>query len=264
MGFSLDWLALRAPADARARDAGLVRGAAAWLAQRDPEGDGPLLVDLGAGAGATADALAPHLPEFARWRFVDSDEALLAEAARRHPDAEIVVGDLATADLSSLLSDADLVTATAFFDLVSASWMDGLIAALPAQAGVYAALTFNGEMTWRPPGSAERAPDDGAVQGAFIAHMTNDKGFGPALGASAAPQLAGRLATAGRGFVHAETPWRLSVPEDAALMAALADGIADAVREVRLGGFQIDPSAWRAAPHGTAEIGHLDLLALPA
>ncbi|MEO1329653.1 MAG: class I SAM-dependent methyltransferase [Pseudomonadota bacterium] len=261
MGFSSEWLDLRAPADARARDKGLVGGLAAWLEKFDPEGDGPLLVDLGAGTGATIDAVGRYAPEFTRWRLVDNDPDLLAEAARRHPTAETVRADLATADLKDLLADADIVTATAFFDLVSADWLDRLVAAMPEKAGLYTALTFDGTMRWSAEDGSP-APDDSAVAGAFIAHMTRDKGFGPALGAAAGAQLAARMAGSGRGFADARSPWLLEAPRDAALMAALADGIASAVREVNIGGLQIDPTAWRAAATGGAEIGHLDLLAL--
>ena len=47
MAFSAEWLALREPADRAARDAGLLRRAAAAA------GPAPVIMDLGCGSGAT-------------------------------------------------------------------------------------------------------------------------------------------------------------------------------------------------------------------
>src|SRR5688572_23759953 len=82
-GFSADWLALREPADHRARDAGLLRALADWAEQR---GDLTVL-DLGCGAGSNARAMIPHLRGTQHWRLVDYDRALL-ETARETLAAE--------------------------------------------------------------------------------------------------------------------------------------------------------------------------------
>src|SRR6185312_14115446 len=65
--FSADWLALREPADRAARDRGLARRFAAALPPR------PRIIDLGAGTGATARALAPFVA--GTWILVDRDAA---------------------------------------------------------------------------------------------------------------------------------------------------------------------------------------------
>ncbi len=132
MGFDAAWLDLRAPADAAARDPGLLAAAAAWL------GDG-LALDLGCGTGALARAF----PAGRRWRLVDNDPALLSLAAARTPGAEAVRADLA--GLAGLpLGGVRLATASALLDLASAAWIDGLAARLAASGiGLYAALTFD-------------------------------------------------------------------------------------------------------------------------
>ncbi|MEO1687922.1 MAG: class I SAM-dependent methyltransferase [Pseudomonadota bacterium] len=253
MTFALQWLDLRAPADDAARDAALIAALADWAAQRT--GGEPLrIVDLGAGAGATHRALAAHLPG-AHWTLVDHDPALLAEAARR-TGAQTRQADLSR-DLEDVLAGADLVAASAFFDLVSAAWLDRFAAALPPGAAVHAALTYDGRETWTP-----APPDDGEAQDAFRAHMRRDKGFGPALGGDAPAALAAALGGA-RRVTAAPSPWILT-EKDRALIEALSDGAAQAVAET---GALTDArlSGWHAARRmaARAEIGHCDLLALP-
>jgi hypothetical protein len=249
-GFAADWLALREPADRAARDAGLTAALGAWAGGRALE-----VVDLGAGSGSTLRALAEVL-RGARWRLVDDDADLLgralASAAALGAAAAPVQVDLAARLDDAFAPPPDLVTASAFFDLVSAAWIDRFVAAAAAaRAAVYAALTYDGREEWLPPHG-----DDGAVRDAFLRDMRRDKGFGPALGADAGAYLAGRLNAAGYDVRTAPSPWRLAAPADAALIAALADGSADAARA---------SEGWRSARRAAAsvEIGHVDVLALP-
>lgn len=250
-GFSAEWLALRADADARARDAGLVRALADWARGRPSL----RICDLGAGTGATLDALAAALPQ-ARWRLVDHDAGLLTRAARRAvalgAQAETLQVDLARDPGAALTPAPDLVTASAFFDLASAAWIDAFAAAAArAGAAVYAALTYDGREDWAPP-----HPEDAAVHDAFLRDMRRDKGLGPALGAEAGAHLAAALRAHGYRVAEAQSDWRLEAPRDAAMLAALAEGKADAVGA---------SGAWRAARKAAASalIGHVDLLALP-
>jgi hypothetical protein len=144
------------------------------------------------------------------------------------------------------------VTASAFFDLAGAAWIDAFAeAAAAARAAVYAALTYDGRERWAPP-----HPEDPAVHARFLADMRRDKGLGPALGAEAGPHLAQALARRGYRVATADTPWRLTAPRDAALIAALADGSAQATGA---------SESWRAARRvaSSVEIGHVDVLALP-
>jgi SAM-dependent methyltransferase len=250
-GFAADWLALREPADRAAREAGLVEALGAWAAGR-----GRLdVVDIGCGSGSTLRALAGTLPG-ARWRMVDDDADLLARAlasaAALGAEAEPLRVDLAARLEDALRPAPALVTASAFFDLASIAWIDRFVqAAAAAGAAIYAALSYDGRETWAPP-----HPDDAALHARFLADMRRDKGFGPALGADAGAYLTGRLNAAGYDVRTASTPWRLAAPEDAALIAALADGCADATGA---------SAEWRTARRGAAsvEIGHIDVLALP-
>lgn len=242
MSFEAVWLALREPADHAARDPGLLAAA------REMLGDGPA-VDLGCGTGSTLRAFGGPAE---RWRLVDRDPALLAEAAARAPGAAVVAADLR--DLDALpLGGARLVAASALFDLVSREWIEALADRVAAEgAAVYAALSYDGTMAWAPPLAA-----DAAVLAAFNAHQRGDKGFGPALGPEAGRALAEAMARRGYAVRIAASPWRLG-PADAALARALAAGVAAAAGAAEWG-------QARAAASGAASctIGHLDVLALP-
>lgn len=271
-GFSADWLALREPADRRARSAGIVH----VLARAFAGAEEVSVCDLGAGTGASLRALAPVLPERQRWRLIDSDPRLLdlgrAELAAWADAVEgdrLEVGDrtielaLVEADLSCGLEEAlpaeiDLVTSSALIDLVSDAWLDGLVAAVRRRgAAVLMALAYAGVERWRP---AHRA--DAAMLAAFTDHQRGDKGFGPALGPAAAEVLSRKLKQAGFEVVMAPSTWQLAAKRDGALIGALADGIAGAVAETG----QVEAGtveSWLAARRAAAavDIGHIDLFA---
>lgn len=268
MSFSVRWLDLRAPADSAARDPALHAAAADWLHAVA----GPLAVDLGSGTGATLRAfgdLAPAdlAPTDVRWRLVDADAGLLAEAkARSGPHVETVVADLA-ADAVLPVAGARLITASALFDLVSVAWIGRLAdAATAAGAAVYAALSYDGVMRFEPAHAL-----DAEVTELFNRHQRGDKGFGPALGPDAAATAAAMFAARGYRVLTAESPWQIAgpaadeAPEAGAFRAQLLTGIAGAARE-------IDPAAkdaiddwlaFRLGAPGRITIGHGDLLALP-
>lgn len=250
MGFSADWLALREPADRAARDDSLSRRAAAAA------GAAPLIVDLGCGTGASWRALTPFLPSTAHWCFVDKDPELLAHAtAATGGSAEIVKADIA--ELATLpLAGATLVTASALLDLVTEEWVGELARQL--EVPFYAALTFNGTMSWDP-----GDPRDADISDAFNRHQQGDKGLGRALGPEAGERTAEIFAGAGFEVYRAESPWRLG-PEMAALQCALTDGISEAAAEA--GAAEAD--AWgrhrrEAAERTRCIIGHVDILAIP-
>ena len=250
MAFSADWLALREPADLAARDAALLRRA---VQAAGPE---PLIVDLGCGTGATWRAIAPYLPEGARWRFVDNDPALLAHAAKTAgAAAELVQADIA--DIDALpLDGATLVTASALLDLVSEAWLHALAARL--QAPLYAALSYDGAMQWTP-----QDPHDTVITDAFNRHQRNDKGLGPALGPDAGARATTILDAAGFHVQQGQSPWRLG-PEMTELQNALNGGIAQAAADAGA------PEAitWQERRRDAVDkthsvIGHLDILAIP-
>ncbi|MGZ3217031.1 class I SAM-dependent methyltransferase [Paracoccus sp. T5] len=253
MGFSAEWLALREPADGAARDGGLLARAARAA------GPDPVILDLGCGTGSTLRALGPHLPDHAHWHLVDNDPTLL-EIARTEAPGRSTSHGLDLRDLEALpLEGVTLVTASALLDLMPADWIAGLARRL-SHVGLpfYAALSYDGEMTWDPP-----LPEDAPVTRAFNDHQRRDKGLGPALGPEAGSEALAVFRNAGFAVTAAPSPWRIG-PDQAALHRALIAGIAGAAEEAGA------PMAadWgiarrEMAPRSHCRIGHLDLLALP-
>jgi SAM-dependent methyltransferase len=257
-GFDAGWLALREPADRRARDPQL-RAEAARLATLR----GGAIVDLGGGTGASLRALRPLVGEGLAWRLLDKDPALLAEARRRcGAGIEAVELDLAALDAPHL-DGAGLVTASALLDLVSVGFLDRLADLLAARRlPFYAALSVDGRVAW------DRAhPGDAAVVAAVAAHQRREKGLGAALGGEAARLCAEAFRARGYRVRLADSSWRLG-GEDAALQAVFLDGFAAAARETGLvpeadlaGWLAVRQDAARGGSPGT--VGHLDLLAVP-
>lgn len=274
-GFDPGWLDLREGADHRARNADVLAACASHFAGRAHAS----IVDLGCGLGSNLRALAPHLPQRQDWRLVDHDPVLLAAARERLRDWAHAAKDIdgvlhlerdgrsiaitfVEADLShdagAVLQGADLVTAAALFDLVSADWLARFVAALTyARTPFYTALTYNGVETWSPPDTR-----DAEMRAAFHAHQARDKGFGPSAGPRATEVLAQLFAAQGFSVLHGDSPWRLG-PGDAALIASLADGVAGACMETGLVGSDT-ARGWRAAREGAqVVVGHTDLFARP-
>jgi len=250
VAFSADWLALREPADHAARDAGLLRRAAMAA------GPAPVILDLGCGAGSTVRALAPHLPGGAEWRLIDNDADLLARAATAAGD-RAQTWQLDLADLDALpLEGVTLVTASALLDLMPEAWVRALAARL--RVPFYAALSYDGRMSWEPGDTS-----DVAITDAFNRHQLSDKGIGGALGPQSGPVSAAAFEDAGFDVHLARSDWQLG-PDLAPLQAALVEGIASAAAEAGADG---TPRWGAARALGAAQtacrIGHDDMLALP-
>ena len=271
-GFAVSWLDLREAADQRARDSALRSRALAWLGLgTEPADIAPhdaIVVDLGAGTGATLRALAAPRSQQLVWRLVDNDGVLLDTALRRHGrDYRIedyqsdlaIVGELP-------LGGARLVTASALFDLLSATFVDALVARLQSinkgwPTGLYAALNYDGTTTWQP----AHAYDD-VVLAAFNRDQQRDKGTGVALGPTAHTYLQHSLQQAGFNVQTAPSPWQLD-GADKAMVEELINGIAAAV-SVGYGLDAAELQQWREfrlahAATGSCTVGHVDVLALP-
>lgn len=278
-GFDAGWLDLREPADHRALAEEPLAALVAFFRDRETVS----VTDLGAGSGSMLRALAPRLPSRQSWTLVDQDRALLDHArerlsgwadeaeqrgdcvALRKGPAEIAVateiGDLAQSPLPASAAAADLVTASAFFDLVSLDWLNAFVAELAAaRRPLYAPLVYFGLKTFQPEHVL-----DGPVLGAFNRHQGGDKGFGPALGLGATAALAGAASHAGYRCVMGASPWRLG-PQDHGLVERLVADMARAVAETDDPPQNLD--AWlahrlEAAPSGAAQVIHVDLFLVP-
>ncbi|MDT8344525.1 MAG: class I SAM-dependent methyltransferase, partial [Thermohalobaculum sp.] len=207
--------------------------------------------------GATAPLLGPGQ----HWVLADSDAGLLARARVAAPvgvSVELQIADLACGTRALLAPAPDLVTASAFFDLCGAAWIERFADDLAAAgAALHAVLSYDGRELWLP-----AAPQDAAALAAFHADQRRDKGLGPALGPDAHAHLARCLAGHGYRVDDAPSDWVLTPPQDAALIAALAEGSAAAIA----GALGAEAAgAWLAAHRQAARvvIGHRDLLALP-
>jgi SAM-dependent methyltransferase len=270
-GFNVDWLDLREAADQRARNGNLLERARCWLETSNSAASGVTVVDLGAGTGSTLRAFSPRagtVPEALTWRLVDHDPALLAEARSRHATLhrlETYVLDLA--EISALpLEGARLVTASALFDLVSATFIDRLAAELQSRCrqqpvGLYAALSYDGRMLWSP-----AHPMDEAVRNAFNHHQHRDKGFGLALGPDAGRYLEKAFTRCGFSVLSASSPWVLGGNE-VKLVDALIGGIGVAVAmDPALDAASLEDWIGFRKAHvrtGTCTVRHTDHLALP-
>jgi len=274
-GFSAEWLDRREPADHRSRNRKLQRALAKHF-----DGWRPItVVDLGCGTGSNLRATAPLLGPEQHWTLVDHEQALLDAAAERltawADGADWKDGRLALfkgakrinvafqrVDLmrdlpAALRPNANLVTASALFDLASVEFIAAFAAAVAAgRSAFYTVLTYDGDQRWTPDHEA-----DAALAEAFHAHQRRDKGFGPAAGPDAPDALSDAFSSAGYAVSEGDSAWRLGAGDEA-LIAELATGFAEAVRETGL----IDAPTiadWRALARTGAVVGHTDTLALP-
>ncbi|SDK77125.1 hypothetical protein SAMN05661010_00026 [Modicisalibacter muralis] len=242
--FDSHWLRLREAADRAARSTTLTRRAGAWLEKRHASEGVFSLMDLGSGNGSNLEFLAPRLPGHQRWRLIDHDSHLLAQATGRFHqlhdadgNAIELIGDCRDlADLNTLsLEDYDLICASALFDLVSRDWLARLAdACVACNAAVLFTLSVNGEWHFidrqdQPCDNAE----DRWVRQLIDAHQQRDKGFGPALGGSAPTALSEAFTQRGYRVANAPSPWRLLAghTESVTLGQALLEGWDQAARE---------------------------------
>ncbi len=260
--FDAGWLAMREPVDHRSRAPKLLEPLRAWWRARRAAA----VLDLGSGTGSNVRYLAGKLPGLQRWTVVDHDPGLLGRVGGRDEGLQLrrVVGDLASKGLAEV-GGADLVTASALLDLVSADWLRALAQACTSNgSAVLFALTYDGTMTWG--GTVD--PTDALVRDAINEHQRRDKGIGPALGPDAARVADELFRQQGYSTWLLASPWLLG-PTDAPLSRALIDGWVGAALEMRP--HQAEPiREWglRRREDASREdfalsVGHLDLLALP-
>jgi SAM-dependent methyltransferase len=263
-GFSTDWLALREPHDARARNPAVLNAVVASLA-----GNTSIrIVDLACGTGSTLRALAPRFPAGQNWRLADNDLSLLARASAMARPAGVsftaVPLDL-NRDLEAALDGPiDLVTTSALLDLVSEAWLDRLVVETLARSiPIYAALSYDGRIEIEPCNTF-----DAAIVTAVNAHQRGDKGFGPALGPTAATAAIVRFESLGCSVIHGKADWIIG-PHDREFQMEIFSGWASVARE--LGDLSLaDTVGWLtsrldavAAGCSSICVGHVDIFARP-
>ncbi|MGM0767410.1 MAG: glycosyltransferase [Pseudomonadota bacterium] len=270
--FDAGWLALREPADHRARSRDLTGKLATWMEERYRSGaePGPLAIaDLGCGGGSNARYMVPVIAVPQHWTLLDQDAELLNIAGQRLASLDIpveaVAADLSAATLAEQIPrSVSVITASALIDLVSAPWLDALAdCARGRRAAVFVVLSYNGCFRLTP-----TVPDDDLILRLVNEHQHGHKGAGAALGPDASGVLSLLLASRGYQVTTAASPWELG-PDDAELQLALLQGWCQAATEQRPGAAE-QISRWleqrqRQARAGelTIQVGHEDLLALP-
>lgn len=277
--FAADWLSLREPIDHRSRAVALDQALTDWLARRDRQRSRLRVLDLGSGAGSNLRYLAPRLKGPQHWTLVDHDAGLLKRA--RETDRGALDLRLTThlADLNRIddaaPSSPDLVTASAWLDLVSADWIERFVErAEEWSVPVLIALSVDGRRGFvDPDGRVRDRADDQLMREAFNEHQRQPKGLGvsPALGPDAAHVLAERLAGAFVVTTQA-SDWLLPAGSNEArtLGIELLDGWAASASEARAEALTAATGAWHkdrskqiVAGGLGIYVGHQDLLALP-
>jgi hypothetical protein len=252
--FHAEWLALREPVDAASRSMRLTREVAAAL----PRYRAVDVIDLGAGTGANVRFLAGKLPLPQRWLLIDRDQRLLDRAPRAWPSQCL---DLRQAVLDEkLFAGRSLVTASALLDLVSDAWLQTLVARCrDAGAAVLFALTYDGRIDFAP---AEL--EDEAICALVNQHQRTDKGFGPALGPTAAARTAELFTAAGYHMERETSDWLLT-PDSPELQRQLVRGWAEAATRMSPDRSSVIAD-WRArrlghvgAGRAQVIVGHKDL-----
>jgi hypothetical protein len=263
-GFSADWLTLREPYDLRARNDKVIAAITASLAALPSVN----IVDLACGTGATVRALTGHLPARQNWRLADNDLGLLGRAKAMSLAGTVRISavplDL-NRDLEAALDGpVDLVTTSAFLDLVSKDWLDRLTTEIATRAiPVYAALTYDGRVDISP-----HHPADVAIIAAVNKHQTMDKGFGPALGPEAAGHAIAHFERLAYTVTHHRSDWTM-MPSDRDIQLEIFEGWAGAVRET--GALSLgEVASWLTRRRADVEagtsslrVGHVDLFAAP-
>jgi hypothetical protein len=252
MTFTTDWLSLREPADASARSARLTKLAAGRVESRESI----QVLDLAAGTGANMRYMASQLPFRQTWLLADNDSLLLRQAPRAirswaegrglrvytpsdsTDSLEISDGptiiqvqtrsvDLAHSLDPELFAGFHLITASALLDLVSEPWLHELTGRCRrVEAAVLFALSYDGRIECVP-----NDAEDDRIRNLVNVHQQTDKGFGAALGPSAAAAAMRLLRDAGYDVEHEISDWLLG-SEHAELQRQLIEGWGEAATEV--------------------------------
>jgi SAM-dependent methyltransferase len=265
---SSDWLALREPADAAARAPELVEELRSFL----PADGFTEIHDLGCGTGSMARWLAGQLSGPQHWVLYDRDAELLVHAAADPPraasDGSAVTVETRQRDITRLdpeeLAGADLITASALLDMMTADELRRLIATC-ARPGCPVLITLSviGRVDLTP-----ADPFDQCVADAFNAHQRRTTGARSLLGPDAFRAAVDGFARLGLDVVVRPSPWRLG-PDRSVLAAEWFTGWLAAACEQRPElGEMADSYARRRLTEAAAgrlfvTVDHRDVLARP-
>lgn len=262
------WLALREPADAAAR----ARELADRVDRLLPTSGRRVIHDLGSGTGSMVRWLAPLLTGPQHWVAHDRDTDLLALAAASPSltaadgapvTIEVRPTDLARADAGEF-ADADLITASALLDILTADEvadLSGACAGVGCPALLTLSVTGHVELT---PGE----PLDEPVGAAFNAHQRRTVAHGRLLGPDAVSVTVDRFRALGAEVLTAASPWRLGPPEAELIAEWLTGWVAAAgEQDAELADACAAYAARRLAQVNAGElrvtVGHADLLLVP-
>jgi hypothetical protein len=226
------------------------------------------IVDLACGAGATMRAISSRLPARQNWRLVDNDLSLLARAASGVSNTDRMVVTIPidiSHDLEAALDGPiELVTTSALLDLVSAAWLERLaIETAVRSLPVYAALTYDGRAVFDPSDAL-----DVAMTQAVNRHQRGDKGFGNALGPTAASAVISQFEAVRYSVTQGPSDWMFG-PRDSEIQLEFLTGWASAAREMgELPLSEIIGWLTRRRDHVTSgrssiRVGHVDVFARP-
>ena len=263
---SSSWLAVREPADARARSWELVER---LLAMR-PRAERWVIHDLACGTGSMGRWLAPLLPGAQRWVLHDRDEQLLRRAVANPPaasrDADAVGVEARRTDITRLtpadLADASLITASALLDLMARPELESLVAVCAAvHCPVLATISVMGGVMLDPPD-----PLDATLGDAFNAHQRRLTEAGRLLGPDAVAAAAEAFSRGAVDVLVRPSPWRLEAGQRE-LTAAWLEGWVSAACEqdpgLRARAYLSRRRDQVAAGDLRVAVDHADMLVMP-
>ncbi|OHV12160.1 hypothetical protein [Kushneria phosphatilytica] len=280
--FAEGWLDLREHADHAARATALHEPLVRWLQQRSGL-LGPLqMVDLGCGHGSNPRYLTSRLPGPQQWLLMDHDGELLERTSQRC--SQLVDNSQRAISVTRRQADlkqpaaldierADLISASALIDLVSAHWLEQLVECCHQhEAAALLTLSIDGviELFDDQQRRYEEPPDRRLLE-ALHQHQQRDKGFGKALGSQGPDRAKILFEACSYQVTTARSDWQLKAdsPADRALLRQLLGGWRTALQE-QLPKEETMIEDWYLRhiqrlddEQLSARIGHIDLLALP-
>lgn len=262
-GFSSQWLEVREPVDFAARSEEVLSAVAYYFGN-----DQSLrITDIGCGTGSTVRAINTFLSIAPDWHLVDNDAELLELAKKNIGETE---PRLSLADLSVSIdvlfeNSPNLITTSAFLDLVSRDWLSTFVQNITEQKiPFYAALTYDGRTECTP-----EHVSDHKILDAFNQHQRTNKGFGPSLGPQAAKTAIDLFKDAGYIVTSARSDW-VGDSQHKVFQHMLIEGWHSAACEIEPENAKLfdewfqDRKELIDTGNSTLEVGHMDFFAVPS